>query len=281
MSDALPLGPTILIQPRAGASALVYHWREAWAYRHLFGFFAWRDIQVRYKQTLMGCIWVLLQPILEMVVLSIVFGDFFATTSDGIPYPLFVFCGLLPWTAFSNSVMSATSSVIANTDIIKRVYFPRFMVPVASSFGKTVDFLIAFIVLMGMMVYYGYPITWDILLIPPILFFLFLTSAAVALFLSSLNAIYRDTALMLPYFLRIGMLLTPVIYPVRVLGQPWQLMVELNPLSGFIEAMRRILLHHQPPSYQHLIASCIGAVLLFLLGVIFFQRMERRFLDLI
>lgn len=254
---------------------------EAWTFRRLFFFFALRDVRVRYKQTLIGCTWVVLQPLLEMIVLSVIFGDFFNTTSIGIPYPLFLYCGLLPWTAFSNSVMSATTSVIANADIIKRIYFPRYLVPIASAFGKILDISVAFVVLFGMMIYYRMPIGWGILALPVLLFFLFLVSAGFALFLSCLNAIYRDTALLLPYFLRIGMLLTPVIYPVRILRQPWQTIVELNPLSGFIEAMRRIVLLEQPPSLVHFLVSAVSSITFFIIGIWFFRRMEKQFLDVI
>ncbi len=253
--------------------------KDLWEYRHLLSFFTWRDIKVRYKQTFVGVLWVIMQPFLEMVVLAVIFGDLYRQTDTHIPYPLFVYAGLLPWTYFASAVNSSTGSIIANADIVKRIYFPRIMVPIATALSKLLDFTMSFLILLGLMAYYQYPVHASILLVPVLLFLLLLATSAIALWLSILNTLYRDVALIVPYFVRIAFFLTPVIYPVESIGPRWQWLLLLNPLTGIIESFRSVLLEGGSISLSLLGPSIGVIILLFFGGLWFFYKLENTMLD--
>jgi len=255
--------------------------QEFWLHRHILYFLVWKDVKVRYKQTLIGGFWVLLQPFLEMVVLSIVFGEFFARSGSNVPYPLFVYAGILPWTYFSVSLTSGASSVVANADLMKRTYFPRMLIPLSSAIAKMVDLLMSLVILLGLMLYYDMPAGLPIVLLPFLLALLILTSAALSLWLSALHAAYRDVVLFLPYFLRIGMFLTPVIYPVSIVPEDWRVLLYLNPLTGIIEAFRAIILRETLVEPNHLLFTTGITLVIFASGALFFARAERKMLDVI
>jgi lipopolysaccharide transport system permease protein len=256
--------------------------REIWDYRELLFFFTWRDIKVRYKQTILGASWAILQPLFSMVVFSIFFGQLARIPSDGIPYPIFSYTALLPWTFFANGLSNAANSVVRDANLVKKVYFPRLIVPVSSVLGGLLDLVLAFLVLVGMMVYYGlYPTGASIVWLPFFLLLALMTALASGLWLAAMNAQYRDIRYVVPFLAQVWMWVTPVVYPASLLDQPWRTLYGLNPMVGVVEGFRWVLLGTGHAPGLMVVLSSLVAVVMFVSGAFYFRRMERTFADVV
>lgn len=268
-----------IIKPSSGWSAL--NLRDLWLYRELILFMTWRDLKVRYKQTLLGASWAVLQPFMTMVVFSIFFGSLANVPSDGVPYPIFSYTALIPWTLFSKALQDASRSLVASSHMITKVYFPRMILPLASVLAGVVDFLIAFFVLIGMMVYFGISPTSNVWALPLFLLLALITAVGVGLWLSALNVLYRDINYVLPFLTQFWMFLTPIAYPSSMVPQKFQGLYALNPMTGVVEGFRWVLLGTgQPPGLMTLVSSLV-AVALLISGMFYFKRMERLFADMV
>lgn len=277
--------PTVTIEPTRGWISL--RLGEVWAYRELLYFLVWRDVKVRYKQTAMGAAWAILQPTLTMVVFSLLFGRLAQIGSDGLPYPIFAYAGLLPWTFFAQGLSHSSESLVGSANLIRKVYFPRLVIPAASVLGGVVDFAIAFVVLIGLMAYYGIWPGAAVLCLPLLLLLAFTTSLGVGLWLSALNVQYRDVRYVVPFFVQLWLFLTPVIYPsskvapkLAEFGLPaW--IYGLNPMVGVVEGFRWALLRQGHGPWGMILVSSGVAVLLLVSGAFYFRRMERSFADVV
>ncbi|HKF26254.1 MAG TPA: ABC transporter permease [Candidatus Acidoferrum sp.] len=276
-SATLPRSATVRIEPPSGLLRLQF--RETWEYRELLYFFVWRDVKVRYKQTLIGILWVVLQPLVSMGVFTLFFGRLAKLPSDGLPYPLFYFAALAPWTYFSTSLSSATNVVVENQRIITRVYFPRLILPLSSVLSGLVDFAISFALLVLMVVGYGMRPGLGVLWLPFLLLLALTTALGVGLWLSALNALYRDVRYVIPFVMQFWLLASPVAYPSSVVPQRWQWVYGLNPMAGVIEGFRWALTGHGQAPGGLLWASTAAVALLLVAGAMFFQRMEGTIAD--
>lgn len=254
--------------------------KEFWRYRELLYFLVWRDIKVRYKQTLLGAAWAIIQPFFTMVVFSIFFGRMAQMASNGYPYPIFSYTALLPWTYFSGALSLAANSLVGSGGLITKVYFPRLIVPVSSVLSGLVDFAFAFLVLIGMMVFYGYAPTVYTILLPLFLLLALVTALGVGLWFAALNVKYRDVRYLIPFLTQFWLFATPVVYPSSLLEQPWRTLYGLNPMVGVVEGFRWALLGDRPPELMILV-SAIVSILLLISGVYYFRRTEDTFADLI
>ena len=258
------------------------NFRELWAYRELLFFLSWRDIKVKYKQTAIGAAWAILQPFLTMMVFSVLFGKLAKVPSDGIPYPIFVYAGLLPWNYFSSALSSSGNSLVASSNLITKVYFPRLIIPASASFAGLVDFFIASLILGGMMFFYHFtPNTAGIILIPVLIFMTFIVAVGCGLWLSALNVEYRDFQYVIPFLIQIWMFVTPVIYPVTLFPEKYRWILSFNPMAGIIEAFRAVTLGHQPVNWDLLLISSGVGILIFITGLLYFRKVERSFADVI
>ncbi len=255
--------------------------REFWHYRELFYFLVWRDVKVRYKQTVLGASWAVIQPFFTMVVFTLFFRKLANMPSDGIPYPIFSYCALLPWTYFSGAVTSAGTSLVLNRTLLTKVYFPRAAIPASAAFCGLVDFGIAFTVLLGMMAYYRVSLSWSLLLWPVLLIPLILLTLGVGMFFASLNVKYRDVRYALPFVTQLWLFVTPVIYPASIIPEPYRVLLGLNPLSGIIEAFRASLLPGRQMEWSLLGLSVGMSVVIFALGAMYFRKTERFFADIV
>jgi len=254
--------------------------RELWAYRELLYFLTWRDIKIRYKQTVLGFAWAVLQPLFMMVVFSLFFGTLAKLPSEGIPYPLFSFAALLPWTLFASGMTRSSNSLVADANLIQKVYFPRLIMPLASVLAPLVDFLIAFVVLIAMMFYFGYTPGVTMLWLLPFILLELVFALGVGLWLSAINVQYRDVGYTIPFLVQLGLFVSPVVYPATMLPERFQAVYGLNPMAGVIEGFRWALLGTEPPGY--LIAASTGiAVLILVTGIFYFRRRERAFADVV
>ena len=255
--------------------------REIWAYRELLYFFVWRDIKVRYKQTVIGAAWSILQPFMTMVVFSLFFGKLAKIPSHGLPYPVFYYSALLPWMYFAGALQNATNTIIEHQRVITKVYFPRIILPLAAVLSGLVDFGIAFLILIGMMLFYGIIPTLAVLWLPFLMLLAVMTAFGVGLWLSALNAIYRDVRYAVPFLIQFWMFASPVAYPSSLVPERWQWLYGLNPMAGVIEGFRWALTGQgQPP--QSLFAVSVLAVFMVLLGgLIYFRRIEGTIADLV
>lgn len=268
-----------IIKPSTGWSAL--NLRDLWLYRELIFFMTWRDLKVRYKQTLLGAGWAILQPFLTMVVFSIFFGSLANVPSDGVPYPIFSYTALIPWTLFSKALQDASRSLVQSSHMITKVYFPRMILPLSSVLAGIVDFLIAFLVLIGMMVFYGIFPTSNIWLLPLFVLLALVTAIGVGLWLSALNVLYRDINYVLPFLTQLWMFLTPIAYPSSMVPRQFQTLYALNPMAGVVEGFRWVLLGSgQPPGVMTLVSG-LAAIVLLISGMFYFRRMERLFADMV
>jgi lipopolysaccharide transport system permease protein len=254
--------------------------RETWAYRELLYFLTWREVKVRYKQTVLGAAWAIIQPFFTMVVFSLFFGRLAKIPSDGIPYPIWSYAALLPWQFFSQSLAQASGSVVGNSNLIRKVYFPRMVIPISGVLFGLVDFAIAFTVLLAMMFYFGTTPTWGVVLLPLFLILAIIVSLGAGLWLSALTAEYRDFRFVLPFLTQIWMFATPVVYPSSLLPEPWRTLYGLNPMVGVVEGFRWALLGTNPPGPM-IYVSAAAALVLFISGAGYFRRMERTFADVI
>jgi len=254
---------------------------ELWAERELLYFFVWRDIKVRYKQTAIGAAWVVLQPFLTMVVFSIFFGKLAKLPSNGLPYPVFYYCALLPWTYFAGALQNATNTVVEHQRVITKVYFPRLLLPLSSVLSGLVDFAISFVVFLGMMLYYGLVPTRSALLLPVLLLLAVLTALGVGLWLSALNAIYRDVRYVLPFLVQFWMFASPVAYPSELVPEKWRWLYGLNPMAGVIEGFRWALTGRGRPPGVLMLASGLMVGVVLLGGLVFFRKMEGTIADVV
>jgi lipopolysaccharide transport system permease protein len=270
---------TTLIIPPAGWVSL--NLRELSAYRELLYFLVWRDIKVRYKQTALGVGWAVLQPLLTMVVFSVFFGKLARMPSDGIPYPIFSFAGLVPWTFFSYGLSQSANSVVADQQLVRKVYFPRLAIPTATVLSGVVDFVLAFLVLLGMMLYYGVFPTPRALWVLPLLLLALVTALGIGLWLAALNVQYRDVRYTIPFLTQLWLLATPIAYPSSLLTEPWRTVYGINPMAGVVEGFRWALLGSGTAPGAIILVSSLAALLLLFGGAFYFRRMEDSFADLI
>lgn len=255
--------------------------KELWAYRELLYFLVWRDVKVRYKQTALGVSWAIIQPVFTMVIFSLFFGRLAKMPSDGIPYPLFSYAALVPWTFFSHGLTLASNSLVGSANLIKKVYFPRLAIPIASVTSGAIDFVIAFIVLLGMMIYYGIVPTLNVIWLPLLLLITFVTSLGVSLWLSALNVQFRDVRYMIPFLTQLWLFATPIAYPSSLLSEPWRTLYSLNPMVGVVEGFRWALLGTDTAPGPILIVSSLAALALLVGGAFYFRRLEKTFADVV
>jgi lipopolysaccharide transport system permease protein len=271
-----------LIKPRPSWRAI--NLSELWRFRELLWFLALRDIKVRYKQTLLGAAWAVIQPVFAMVVFSVFFGrlaGLSARVENGIPYPLYTYAALLPWQLFARALNESANSLVVEQRLITKVYFPRMIVPLAPILAALLDFLIAFSVLLGMMVWYSVTPGWPVVVLPVFLLLAVVTSLAVGLWLSALNAMYRDVRYMVPFFTQAWLLVSPVVYPSTLVPEPWRLLYSLNPMVGVVDGFRWALLGQAaPPAAALWVAMGMTGGLL-VGGLYYFRRMERQFADVV
>jgi len=271
--------PLIRIAPSKGWISL--NFKDIWEYRELLGIFVWRDLKVRYRQTVIGALWAIIQPFLTMVIFSIFFGRLANMPSDAIPYPIFSYAALVPWTFFSNGITQASNSLVNSSDMIKKIYFPRLTMPMASVIAGLVDFLLAFIILLGMMFYYGFVPTANIFWLPALVVLAMMTAMGVSLWLSAMNVQFRDVRYMIPFITQAWLFATPVAYPSSLLSEPWQIVYSINPMVGVIEGFRWALLGTDTAPGPMIAVSFVVAFGILISGAYYFRRMERTFADVI
>jgi lipopolysaccharide transport system permease protein len=255
--------------------------RELCEYHEILYFLIWRDIKVRYKQTALGAAWAIIQPFFSMVIFSLFFGQLAKVPSDGVPYPIFSYTALVPWMFFANGLNQAPYRVVGSADLIKKVYFPRLVIPIAAVLSGIVDFALAFIVLLGMMLYYGIIPTMQVVWLPGFLLLALVTSLGVGLWLSAINVQYRDVNYVLPFIVQLWLFATPIAYPSSLLSEPWRTLYGLNPMVGVIEGFRWALLGTDTSPGKMVFVSAVIATALLISGAFYFRRMERTFADVI
>jgi len=281
-SSPISLPPSeahLSIEPPRGWAALEL--RELWLYRELLFFLAWRDIKLRYKQTALGAAWAILQPLLTMVIFSVIFGQLAKLPSDGIPYPIFTYAALLPWQLFSFALTNSSNSLINSQNLISKVYFPRLIIPLASTLAGLMDFAIAFLVLLGLMAYYHITPTMAILYLPLFLILALLSALAVGVWLSALSVEYRDVRYIVPFLTQFWMYATPIAYASSLIPENWRLLYGLNPMTGVVEGFRWALLGIQTSGGSMILVSAAVVVVMFISGLYYFRRMENNFADVI
>lgn len=275
----------VILRPSRGWASL--NLKDLWVYRELIYFLTWRDVLVRYKQTLLGAAWAVLQPVLTMVVFTFFFGTLAKVSTGNIPYPIFSYTGLLPWGLFSKAISDAGHSLVTNRNMITKVYFPRLVIPIGSVLGGVVDFAISFVVLVVLMIYYHYkavggfqfvltPALWTL---PLFLLLAIITAIGVGLWLSAINVIYRDAGYIIPHLTQFWLFLTPIAYPSSLISAKWQLVYSLNPMAGVVEGFRWALLGQGTAPGPMIAVSTLIALLILISGLFYFRRMERTFAD--
>jgi lipopolysaccharide transport system permease protein len=274
------MSSTLIIEAGRAES---HYWKDLWRYRELFYVLAWRDIAVRYKQTVIGVLWALLRPFLTMVVFTVVFGKLAKLPTAGTaPYALMVFAGMLPWTFFSTALSEASNSLIGNANLISKVYFPRLIIPSAAVVTSFIDFLISFLILVGMMVWYRFLPGWQILLLPGFIVVAFLASLGPGLWITALNVKFRDFRYIIPFLVQFGLYVSPVGFSSNVVPEKWRLLYSLNPMVGVIDGFRWCILGGDSPLYiPGFILSLVIVAFFLWLGITSFRKMERSFADLI
>jgi lipopolysaccharide transport system permease protein len=271
--------PPVVIEPSRGWVAL--NLRELWQYRELVYFLAWRDIKVRYKQTVIGGLWAILQPVVMMIVFTLIFGRLAGVQTHGIPYPVFAYAALIPWTFFATSLNMAGLSLVTNAEMIRKIYFPRLTMPLAAVLGGGFDFILAFSVLVVMMLYYGVTPGLALLTIPLFVLLAFLTSLGISLWLAAINVRYRDVRYVIPFLTQIWLFATPVAYSSSEIPERWQLLYALNPMAGVVEGFRWALLGTETAPGGVILVSTGMMLLVFTGGLYYFRRLEREFADVV
>ena len=277
-TPAIPTDFLIVIEPKRGWVGLDL--QEVWRYRELLYFLALREIQLRYKQTVLGAAWAILQPLLAMVVFTLIFSKVAKIPSDGVPYAIFSYCALVPWTYFANALSLSGNSLVGSANLISKVYFPRLIIPGASVLAGTLDFGIAFLVLLGMMLYYGIAPGWGVLLVPLLLLMTMGVALGVGLWLSAMNVQYRDVRYAIPFMIQLWMFATPIVYPLSLVPERYRSLVALNPMAGIIEGYRAAMLG-RPFQWDALAMAAVLCVLLLVAGAFYFRRVEKTFADVI
>lgn len=274
----LPEKP-LIVNMSEGEPALL-SLREFWHYRELLQFLTWRDIKVRYKQTAMGAAWAILQPLLIVLVFAVFFGLFVGVSTDGLPYLIFYYCGILPWTFFANGVSTSSTSLIGNANLINKVYFPRIFIPAAVIAASLVDLAIATVILLGFVLFYGFSPTWPMLLLPVYLVLTVLLTVGLGVWISALTVKYRDIRHALPFVLQLWMFLTPIIYPLSVVPEKWRSLLFINPLAGIVEGMRLALSGHHL-NWWALALTVITILTILACGLHTFRGVERSMADVV
>jgi lipopolysaccharide transport system permease protein len=270
---------TVRIEPSKGWVSLKLG--ELWHYRELLYFLIWRDVKVRYKQTALGAAWAIIQPFMTMVVFSLFFGKLGKMSSDGLPYPLFAFAALVPWTFFAHGLSHSAQSLVTGSNLIKKVYFPRLAIPISSVLSGIVDFMLAFAVLLLMMAYYGVAPTANILFLPLFLLLALITSMGVGLWFSAMNVQFRDVRYVVPFVVQFWLFATPIAYSSRLLSEPWRTLYGINPMVGVVEGFRWSLLGTDTAPGPIIAVSAAAALALLVSGAFYFRRMERTFADVV
>lgn len=276
LSDPLPV---FRVAPRRGWVSLRLN--DVWQYRELLYFLTWRDVKVRYKQTALGAAWAVIQPLFTMLVFSLFFGRLAKMPSDGLPYPVFAYAALVPWTFFANGLAQSADSLVGSANLLRKVYFPRLLIPMATVMSGLLDFGIAFLVLLGLMVWYGVLPTVNIVWLPLFLLLALVTALGVGLWLSALNVLFRDVRYTVPFLVQFWLFATPIAYPSSLLPEPWRIVYGLNPMAGVVEGFRWALLgtSHAPGPMVG-VSACVSVALL-VGGAYYFRRMETTFADMV
>ena len=268
----------LIVKPRSGWQPI--DWREAFLHRELLGFLVWRDIKIRYRQTLLGGVWAVLQPLIAMLIFTFVFNRLAGVKSDGPPYPLFAFAGLAPWIFFSNSLSASSNSLVANQQLVAKIYFPRVFIPIGAVLALLVDLGFSLLLLLGLMLKYHWPLTSAALLLPVFVLAALLSASGLGLIFSALNVSFRDVKYAVPFIIQMGLFMTPVIYPVTYLPARLRPLLALNPMTGVVMGFRSALLGSAMDVKVFWI-SMLVSMALFIVGLLIFRRMESRFADLI
>jgi lipopolysaccharide transport system permease protein len=271
--------PVTMIRPSRGWISL--NLRDLWEYRELLYFLTWRDIKVRYKQTVLGAAWAIIQPFFTMVVFSLFFGKLARVPSDDIPYPIFSYAALVPWTFFANGLSQSSGSLVGSANLIKKVYFPRLVIPVSSVLSGGVDFVLAFVVLLGMMLFYGIVPTAAVAWLPLLLLLALVTALGAGLWLTAMNVQFRDVRYAVPFLVQAWMFATPIAYPSSLLDEPWRTLYGINPMAGVVEGFRWALLGTETAPGPIVLVSALMAVGLLVSGAFYFRRMEKTFADVV
>jgi homopolymeric O-antigen transport system permease protein len=270
---------TLRIEPTRGFFKLDL--AAVWEYRELLYFLVWRDVKVRYKQTIIGAAWAILQPLMTMMIFTVIFGNFAKIPSDGLPYSIFAYTALMPWNYFSQAISRGGISLVGEANLIVKVYFPRLIIPIASVVAPLTDFFMSFLVLIVMIAWFGIVPGWNVLYLPVFLLLALMTGLAVVLWLSPLNVRYRDVSHTIPFLIQFWLYASPVAYPVSLVPEKWRVLYSLNPMVGVIEGFRWTLLGTEAPAFDVIAVSAVMVVVLLLGGIVFFKRMERTFADVI
>jgi lipopolysaccharide transport system permease protein len=278
-AGALSHEAVIRIEPSKGWVSLGLG--ELWEYRELLYFLIWRDIKIRYKQTILGATWAFIQPFFTMVVFSLFFGRLAKVPSDGVPYPVFSFAALVPWTFFATGLGKASTSLVGSSNLIKKVYFPRLAIPLSSVLSGFVDFIIAFVTLIGMMLYFGIVPTINVLWLPFLLLLALMTALGVSLWLSAMNIQFRDVQYTVPFITQLWLFATPIAYPSSLLGEPWKSIYAINPMVGVVEGFRWALLSTDTAPGLMLLVSSLAALAVLVSGLFYFRRLEKTFADVV
>lgn len=271
--------PTFVIRPSRGLR--LTYLKELWEYRELLYFLVWRDIKVRYKQTVIGAAWAILQPVMTMVLFSVVFGNFAKIPSDGLPYPIFAYSALVPWAYFADAMSRGGTGIVDNMNLVSKIYFPRLIIPLSAVTVPLVDFALSFVVLTGMMAWFGVQPTWGIIILPLFLGLALITALSVMLWLSALNVRYRDVRYTIPFLVQVWLYASPVAYPISIVPEKWRLLYSINPMVGVIEGFRWALLGKTSPDFHAMLMSGGIVALMLIGGIIFFYRTEQTFADVI
>lgn len=274
-----PERPVVRIQPSTGWVSLELG--ELWRYRELLYFLVWRDVKVRYKQTVLGVGWAILQPVATMIVFSLFFGGLAGVPSDGVPYPVFSFAALVPWTFFAQGLLQSANSLVTNQNLITKVWFPRLTIPVSTVLAGAVDFALAFLVLLGLMLFYDITPTVQVVWLPLLLLLALISSLGVGLWLSALNVQFRDVRYLVPFLTQLWLFATPIAYPGSLLDEPWRTLYGINPMAGVVEGFRWALLGTDTAPGPMIAVSTAVALALLLGGALYFRRVERTFADLV
>ena len=255
--------------------------RDLWRYRELVYFFIWRDIKVRYKQTVLGGTWAIIQPLFTMLIFSVFFGRLAKVPSDSVPYPIFAFTALVPWTFFANGVSMSSTSLVSESNLVKKVYFPRLALPISKVLAGVVDFLLAFAMLVVLMVYYGIKPTYNVVWLPLFFFLALATSLGVSMWFSAMHVQFRDVQYAIPFLVQVWLFATPIAYPSSLLSEPWRTIYGINPMVGVVEGFRWALLRTHTAPGPIVFVSCLASMTLLVSGACYFRRLERNFADVI
>lgn len=278
VASASDFGVSILVPTRGWVSLDL---AKVWQYRELLFFLTWRDVKVRYKQTVLGAAWAIIQPFLTMVVFTVIFGRLANLPSDGVPYPLMTYAALLPWTFFANGISKSSDSLVGSANLIKKVYFPRLIMPLSNVLSGLVDFALASLVLLGMMAYYGYYPSANCVYLPLLLLLAMVTSLGVGLWLSAMNVQFRDVKYAVPFLVQFWMYVSPVAYSATIIPERWRTLYALNPMVGVVTGFRWALLRQGAAPGSEILISCVVACAFVLSGAYYFRRMEKTFADVV